>query len=266
MTPMAKAAIRSVSDRERRKRLWVGPLLDDLATSAAQEAAERCHVSCRLIAQVAGFIVNLNSFLDRGYVYPSQRRLAASIKGSNGQPVSDRQIRRAIRFLRERGHLRQENGRGTPKIFPLYRAAVTAESATRRSDTMSGEVGHHVRDGRTSCPPKLLVLKPSIQTLSSPTPPSRVEPSGDIVRLADVKAHGLGDAADLLRARLGPEIFNAWFSNVAIEAIADQVATFSAPTRFFRNYIADHFADELLVCLKQALGIGIVAVEIVVRT
>ena len=201
--------------------------------------------------------------------------MAASIKGANGQPISDRQVRRAIRFLRERGHLRQENGRGTPKMFPLYRAATANSEAAKvghkvglrsdiRSDMVSGDVGHHVRDGRTSCPPNLLVLKPSTQTISSPTPPSGAEPSG-IAGLGDVDAHGLGDAADLLRARLGPEVFGAWFSKVAIEKIADQVVTITAPTKFIRDWIAYHFAGQVLASLQQAVGVAINAVEIVVR-
>lgn len=255
------------TDRERRKQLWLRPLFEDLDTAAAQEIAAGCHVSLRLIAQVAGFVVNLNSFLDHGFVYPSQRRLAASIKGSHGKPVSDRQVRRAIRFLRERGHLRQENGRGTPKMFPLYREPGAGSEARRsdiRSDMMSAMVGHHVRDGRTSCPPNLTLLKPLTKTTSTPTPPSG--PSGNVAMLGDEDAHALGDAADLLRARLGCEVFDAWFKKVAIEKIADKIVIITAPTRYIRSRLANDFADEILACLKQALGVVIVAVEIVVTS
>lgn len=152
-------------------------------------------------------------------------------------------------------------------MFPLYRSTADKLSVEKQlitADTMSAMIGHHVRDDRPSCPPNLIVLKPFTQTTSSPTPSSRTELSGEIARLADVEAHGLGDAADILRARLGPEVFNAWFFNVAIEKVADQTLTISAPTRFIRSYIVDHFADDLLAGVKQALGVAILRVEIVV--
>jgi hypothetical protein len=88
------------ADRERRKRLWLDPLLADFNAPAALEMARQHHVSLRLVAQVAGLIVTLDSFLDAGYVYASQAGLGRRIKNENGQPTSDRQVRRAIGFIR----------------------------------------------------------------------------------------------------------------------------------------------------------------------
>jgi hypothetical protein len=69
--PMRKAAPRifptsEKADRERRKKLWLDPLFKDLATPDALQLARQCHVSLRLVGEVAGLIVNLNSFLDVG--------------------------------------------------------------------------------------------------------------------------------------------------------------------------------------------------------
>lgn len=171
------------ADRERRKKLWLDPLLADLRTAAALQMAAQHHVSLRLAAQIAGFIVNLDSFLDAGYVYASQAGLAEYIKNENGRPTSDRQVRRGIAFLCARKHLRIENCRGKRnKMFPLYRAAAEpADPRLEGTDTMSSDQGPDVLKARKSCPPKL-ILKP-ITNNSPPAPPS--EPSDKIVRLTD---------------------------------------------------------------------------------
>jgi hypothetical protein len=188
------------ADRERRKKLWLDPLFADLSTPDALQLAKQCHVSLRLAGQVAGLIVNLNSFLDVGEVWASHAGLADYIKNANGQRISDRQVRRAIEFLRERGHLRVINCRGTVnQMFPLYRqqrgaAAVeeatpspvesmsAAENASNNRDIMSEHPGHDVQGPRTSCPPKLST-KPDIK--QSPPKPPLSEPSGNVVRMSE---------------------------------------------------------------------------------
>jgi hypothetical protein len=170
---VAKRSLRATeNERERRKRRWLDPLFADLDTAEALEMAKQHHVSLRLAAQVAGLIVNLNSFVDAGYVYASQTGLAGYIKNENGRPMSDRQVRRAIDFLAARKHLRVESRRGTSnKMFPLYRAthrlAVAHPSPdpqrTGAEDIMSPDHGHDVRGVRTSCPPNP-VIKPVSET------------------------------------------------------------------------------------------------------
>lgn len=152
-------------DRERRKRLWLDPIKADLSAPGAREIAGQFRVSLRLSARIAGFIVNLDSFLDAGYVYASQSGIGRYIKNENGDPVSARQVRRCINFLAARGHLRVERRRGTWNLmFPIYRAA-------KSEDTVSSDRGNDVRGVRPSCPPKL-VLKPITETQSPHTPQS----------------------------------------------------------------------------------------------
>jgi hypothetical protein len=190
------------ADRERRKKLWLDPLFADLSTPDALQLAKQCHVSLRLVGQVAGLIVNLNSFLDVGEVWASHAGLADYIKNANGQRISDRQVRRAVEFLRERGHLRVVNCRGTVnQMFPLYRqerrqASTPAEEATpslreatsaddnacNNNDIMSEHPGHDVQGPRTSWPPKLST-KPDIK--HNPPGPPLSEPSGNVVRLSE---------------------------------------------------------------------------------
>ena len=170
-------AYRTEADREHQKKLWLGPVYADLDTLEALEVAAHFQVSTRLAGQIAGFIVNLNSFLDVGYVYVSHAGLARHIKNANGQPVSERQVRRVVKFLSARGYLRVEHRQGSPNLtFPLYHAP-------EPPGMMAGEPGHDVQGGRTSCPPNP-IIKPSTQTSLSPQTPLSAE-TDNIVRLTE---------------------------------------------------------------------------------
>jgi hypothetical protein len=140
-------------DRERRKRLWLDRVDADLPSPEGRAAAAEFHVSLRLARQLSGKIVNLDSFLDQGFVYASQAGLADRIKNANEERMSDRQVRRGIAFLEARGHLRVERTRGTRnQMYPLYRAAAAPGGTT--TDTMSSDQGLHVLPFVPSCPPK----------------------------------------------------------------------------------------------------------------
>lgn len=184
--------------REARKRLWLDPVFADLQTAEAAAVAKKEHVSVRLVRQIAGLIVNLNSFLDDGYVYASQVGLAKHITGSNDHPVSDRQVRRGLKVLEDRKHLQVDRRRGTNnRMRPLYRqqsanprAAGLDERQNSASDNlsfaeshrpvpdhvesvsaeMSSDQGHHVLTVRTSCPPNPF-NKPSSETEAVPPLP-----------------------------------------------------------------------------------------------
>jgi hypothetical protein len=201
---MAMGRVPQRADRERRKRLWLDPLRADLDTAEALVMAKQHHVSLRLAVQVAGLIVNLNSFVDAGYVYASQAGLADYIKNENGQPASDRQVRRAIGFLVARKHLRIESCRGTRnRMFPLYRAA---QPAAASEDIISSDQGHHVRGVRTSCPPNP-VIKPLSETYTPQSPPSGE--SGNVIRLGERTASVESNAHNQRNKRRlieGPEV------------------------------------------------------------
>jgi hypothetical protein len=165
------------ADRERRKRLWLDPVKADLRTPEALAVANEHHVSLRLAHQIAGLVVNLNSFLDAGHVYASQAGLADYIKGANDQRMSDRQVRRGIAFMEARGHLRIVRLRGTRnRMYPLYRVAETVAATdqpfVRAPDMMSSDQGHDVPGVRTSSPPKPST-NPITKTVDSPLPPMR---------------------------------------------------------------------------------------------
>lgn len=165
-------------DRERRKRLWLAPLIADLGTPEALELAAQFQVSRRLLADIAGRIVNLNSFLDAGYVYPSAAGIGRMIKNANGQWMSARQVRRGISFFGARGWLRVEHRPGFQNwIFPLYRAA-------EGLDIVSGDPGHDVQGGADIMSTETNNNKPESKTTSPPTPSSHQFAAG-VVGLAN---------------------------------------------------------------------------------
>ncbi len=184
---MRKASRIPQTDRERKKRLWLDPVIADLDTVAALDTAAQYHVSRRLVAQIAGLIVNLPSFVDVGYVYGSHAGLARFIKNENGRPTSARQVRRGIEFLTARGHLRVDRRRGTSnRMFPLYRPAES-------EDIMSRGCGHDVQGVRTSCPPNP-IDKPKSETCTPCGPP--LGESGKIVRLGKKAAASADGGSD----------------------------------------------------------------------
>jgi hypothetical protein len=126
-------------DRERRKQLWFAPFLNYLNTDDALVLARRYKISIRLAGHVGGVLINFNSFLDAGYVYPSAAGLGRLVKNANGKAMSARQIRRVLAFMRECRAIRvvSDDGRRN-KIFPLHLAAATP-------DMVSADPGHHVR-------------------------------------------------------------------------------------------------------------------------
>jgi hypothetical protein len=178
------------TDRERQKRRWLDPVFEDFDTPEALQTARAYHVSLRLAGQFVAFIVNLDSFLEDGYVYASQKALAARIKNENGEPTSDRQVRRVIAFVAARRHLHVERCSGTSnRMFPLYRATQRV-TPPPTEDTVSSDHGHDARGVRTSCPPNPIV-KPVSETYTPQSPPSGE--SGNVVRLGERTASSSHD-------------------------------------------------------------------------
>ena len=174
-----KRRAQPTTDRERRKRLWLDPVFAQLNTREALELARKCSVSLRMAAHVAGLIVNLPSFLDRGYIYASPAGLAKHIKNDNGARLSARQARRCIEFLRRCGQVRLEARPGkTNLLYPIYSAVPPSPG----SDIMAKDSGHDGQTPRTSCP-----TNPNTKPLVTPlTPqPPNPQPGGRVIRPAE---------------------------------------------------------------------------------
>jgi hypothetical protein len=208
-------------NRESLKQRWLAPIFADLKTPAARQSAKEHKVSTRLAASVAGLIVNLNSFIDRGYVYATAAGLGKHIKNANGGPTSERQIRRVITFLADRDHLRVVARPGrTNLLYPRYRKI--DDILDTMSNVVARDLGHDVQPPRTSCPPKL-ILKSSTQTTetSLPQPPlstsgqtqegqpnggSRYEPQDVVLsRIAPRLGYGSAEAGWLILLDLSAE-------------------------------------------------------------
>jgi hypothetical protein len=80
-----------------------------------------------------------------------------------------------------------------------------------------------------------------------------------------LKSHRLGSEGDLLVARLGHQVFSSWFRDVEVKGVADDTLTLSAPTTFIRNWIKNHFTDDILACWRKAQP-AIKRVEVVSRS
>jgi len=69
----------------------------------------------------------------------------------------------------------------------------------------------------------------------------------------------------MLQAVLGQEVFAAWFKLIEFEAFDGKVVTVSVAVTFLRNWIREHYTDQLLKCCQEEFK-GAQRVEVVVRT
>jgi hypothetical protein len=239
-------------DRERRKRVWLDRIDADLPTDEVRREAGEFHVSLRLVRQVTGLIVNLDSFLDRGHVYASQAGLADHIKNANEKRISDRQVRRVVCFLEARGHLRVERTRGTRnQMWPLYRAldvkgavasdtisdccgsTTTPGSGARAPDTISSDQGRHVLPFDPPCPPnqesKLLDEPLSKSPPLPPTPAEPIEDGGSERELARTQVAASSDGRPPQKNRVDehhPPLSTAEFETLKAEYVKWELAAF----------------------------------------
>jgi hypothetical protein len=194
---------RALGNRENLKQRWLAPVWADLKTPAARQLAKEFKVAVRLVASVAGLIVNLDSFIDRGYVYGTAAGFGKSIKNANGGPTSGRQIQRAIAFLKALGHIRVVARPGYSNLlYPRYRKSVCTPDTM--SDVMAGDTGQDVQPPLTSCPTKL-ILKSTIQTAETSLPQPPLSTSG---QTQEGQANGVSryEPQDVVLSRIAPRL------------------------------------------------------------
>ncbi|MFY0610981.1 MAG: chromosomal replication initiator protein DnaA [Hyphomicrobiaceae bacterium] len=54
----------------------------------------------------------------------------------------------------------------------------------------------------------------------------------------------------VLRARLGEEVYSSWFSSMEFEAVEDDTIWTSVPVKFLRNWIQNHYLDDVLAACQ----------------
>lgn len=102
------------------------------------------------------------------------------------------------------------------------------------------------------------------------------DPARDSAESVRAPAHGQKQAAlsgeetwlrvkQRLRAELGEDIFSSWFARMELEAIEEDVAKLSVPTRFLRSWILSHYAERVFAAWRIELP-AIRRVEIEVRS
>jgi chromosomal replication initiator protein len=57
----------------------------------------------------------------------------------------------------------------------------------------------------------------------------------------------------MLRSHCGDEIYRSWFRSVEFESFDGKTATFSVPLKFIRNWINEHYKDDLLLCARAEI-------------
>src|SRR3977135_4579912 len=54
-----------------------------------------------------------------------------------------------------------------------------------------------------------------------------------------------------LRAERGEEVFSSWFGCLELDALSDQDAYLSVPTKFLKSWIQSHYVDRILPALAS---------------
>ena len=54
----------------------------------------------------------------------------------------------------------------------------------------------------------------------------------------------------LLRAQLGEEIYSSWFKSLEFESFDGRIVKVSVPVKFVRNWIQEHYAEQMLHCSR----------------
>ncbi len=57
----------------------------------------------------------------------------------------------------------------------------------------------------------------------------------------------------VLRARLGEEVYSSWFSSMEFEAVEGDTIRTSVPVKFLRNWIQNHYLDDVLAACQTEL-------------
>ena len=68
----------------------------------------------------------------------------------------------------------------------------------------------------------------------------------------------------VLRARLGDEIYKSWFASMEFEAFDGRVVRATVPVKFLKNWIQNHYSDDLLQCCAEEFG-GVERVDVALR-
>lgn len=58
----------------------------------------------------------------------------------------------------------------------------------------------------------------------------------------------------VLRARLGEEVYSSWFSSMEFEAVEGSTVRTSVPVKFLRNWIQNHYLDDVLAACQTEFG------------
>jgi hypothetical protein len=202
------------------------------------------------VASVVG--THLNNY--SGHTYVTQQTIARVMA------LSLRTVQKAIVELEKRGYLivrRRELGTRSDgrRVCGGRGVANTYVPAFERTQVASTNIGR-----------KLAVR--CVRSWEQRTQnAARKDAAGCVPTLRDnsLMSHRLGAEGDLLLARLGRDVFRSWFRDVEVKGVADDTLTLLAPTTFIRNWIKNHFTNDVLACWQKVQP-AIMRVEVVSRS
>src|SRR5258708_22950521 len=68
-----------------------------------------------------------------------------------------------------------------------------------------------------------------------------------------------------LRAEVGEDVFSSWFARMDLEAVDNETARLTVPTRFLKSWIQSHYSERVLTCW-QAENEAVRRIEVSVRS
>lgn len=69
---------------------------------------------------------------------------------------------------------------------------------------------------------------------------------------------------ELLQARIGEELYTSWFKSLEFESFDGTTVIVSVPVKFIRNWLREHYSDDLLSCCRAAFA-GVESANVVWR-
>lgn len=157
--------------------------------------------------------------------------------------------------------------RGSSRIYSVRQAGVQTATLEIVRTSRAGAATHKFRLAQLKGPrninPSEAIWKATTHFLATVNKtPMTAAPDAPGASVAPI-AEGSGSRSrELLRRRLGEEVYAAWFGNfLQFETFDGAVLGVSLPTRFLKRWIETHYLDALMACCSEEFA-GLEAIEV----
>ena len=196
-----------------------------------------------------------------GEAWPSQERMRKNLGFKAGS-----QVKRAIAELHCAEHvaIKRDHVSRSNTYVPRFEAALSLVDAPLPHRGTSAPISKRV-DGGSGAPTweQNAQIDGGTGAPQSSLRETVHERTGQIANADPSRDTNWLSIKNGLAKRLSPAVMTAWFDAVMLEAITEREIILSAPNRFQKSYIENHFAQPLFDCCK-ALHSSIESVRVVV--